>query len=460
VTLRTYAQLIAALGLLTIVPAAVEAANGHQDNAVTTSAAVASTGGSNGTAVTNAGQQTPPGQQLPTNLVAPGITGTAAIGKVLTASSGSWDGNSLTYTFQWQRCATDGTGCGPIASAVGSTYTVSSADVGRTLRVAVTATNHNGSATASSAPTTVAAPPPAPAPTTTTTTTTTTTSSAGGTVMFDGRAKNMSTLYSYESTPGSLSTLQQAQVPALWDCLCYMDNSISLAADATFGKVFHTVVGPGDRNPWNTGAPTNDAAAQLSKRKSTDLGKWNWYAFAVTIPSGGWSNPDWATIVSLNYETISADQDSIVIYPSSTGPQYWLYQNTGLLTKNSGGFYQGSTSGRIAQIAPVVYGQTLEFVVGLKNATDNTGAVEIYTRSPGGAWQHPVERLNTPTLAYGTTSYTTCDAQMSQCTTNLDKVGLYYGYWNTATTSFPTETINVSGLSRASDLATAQSLLP
>jgi hypothetical protein len=268
----------------------------------------------------------------------------------------------------------------------------------------------------------------------------------------------MTALSSYETTPGSLSTLQQAQSPGLWDCLCYMNNAITLASDSTFGKVFHTVVGPGDRNPWNTAAPSYVAAAQISKGRSNDLGKWNWFAFAVTIPSG-WANPDWASIVSLNYETISADQDSIVVYPSSNGPVFWLYQNTGLLT-NSGGFYKGAVSGAVAKIAPVVYGQKLEFVVGIKGATDNTGAVEVYTRVPGGAWQHQVDRQNTPTLAYGTTSYRTCDAQLSQCPNVLDKTGLYYGYWNTSTTSFPKETVDISGLSRASSLATAQSLLP
>jgi hypothetical protein len=237
-----------------------------------------------------------------------------------------------------------------------------------------------------------------------------------------------------------------------------MNNAMSLQADSTFGKVFHTVVGPGDRNPWNTGAPTNDAAAQLSKGRPNDLGKWDWFAFAVNIPST-WANPDWATIVSLNYETIQADQDSIVVYPTSTGPAYYLYQNAGLLTKNSNGFYAGTVSGAV-KIAPVTYGQTAEFVVGLKNATDNTGAVEVYMRTPGGTWQHPLEKLNVPTLAYGSTSYTTCDAQLSQCPNVLDKLGLYYGYWNASTTSFPTETINISGLSRTSTLASAQALLP
>src|SRR5579859_6555473 len=74
VKLRTWAQLLAALGLLTVVPAAVDASNGNQDppgnshapgqqdstSTVASAATVAST-------ATTAGQQVPPGQQVPTN---------------------------------------------------------------------------------------------------------------------------------------------------------------------------------------------------------------------------------------------------------------------------------------------------------------------------------------------------------------------------------------------------------
>jgi hypothetical protein len=90
----------------------------------------------------------------PTNTAPPTITGTAQDGQLLTAGTGSWNGaQPITYTYQWQRCDSTGNNCNPISGATGSTYTATSADVGNTLKVKVTATNSVGSSSASSAAT-------------------------------------------------------------------------------------------------------------------------------------------------------------------------------------------------------------------------------------------------------------------------------------------------------------------
>jgi hypothetical protein len=482
VTLRTFLQLIAALGLLTLVPAVVEAANSHQDQAVTTSAAVASTGVTNGTAVTNAGQQTPPGQQLPTNLVAPGITGTAAIGKVLTASSGSWDGNGLTYTFQWQRCATDGTGCGPIASAVGSTYTVTSADVGHTLRAAVTATNHNGSTTASSAATAVAAPPPAPAPSTTTTTTTTatttpptttttkttttttttTTTPSSGTVYFDGRAKNMTSLYSYESTAGDLSTLKQGQSPQLWSGLNFLNNDIQLASDSRYGQVYSIRTGYDSHTPYYT--PTDGRSSEVSRGRPMVLGSWDWYADAFKVKSG-WSQPAWADLFQFGYPTLSSPPLSINIdRPSDGVPRFQIYENAGLLANNGSGFYKGPQFGN-TNIVAVPFDTWVEIIVGVKWATSSTGEIHVYYRIPSqsSAWQNPINKTGIPTEQYGTTPSGSVNSTFTNSSGGainvLDHGGLYFGY-SSMPSSFPTNYVSQSGLTRSSSLATAQSTFP
>ena len=57
----------------------------------------------------------------------------------------------------------NGGGCGNIGGATDNDYTLTSADVGRTVRVVVTASNAAGSATAASSPTAVVAAPQAPA---------------------------------------------------------------------------------------------------------------------------------------------------------------------------------------------------------------------------------------------------------------------------------------------------------
>jgi hypothetical protein len=89
----------------------------------------------------------------PTNTSPPTISGTAQQGQMLTAGTGSWTGNPTSFGFQWQRCNALGASCVDIPGATGGTYVVGSGDVGSTLRVAVTATNAVGSATAVSQPT-------------------------------------------------------------------------------------------------------------------------------------------------------------------------------------------------------------------------------------------------------------------------------------------------------------------
>ena len=102
----------------------------------------------------------------PMNTAAPKITGNSAQeGQTLSASQGSWtSASTVTYDYQWRRCDKAGNGCSSISGADTSTYQVRAADVGHTLRVRVTASNNDGSATATSSETAVirsdAAPPP------------------------------------------------------------------------------------------------------------------------------------------------------------------------------------------------------------------------------------------------------------------------------------------------------------
>ncbi len=91
----------------------------------------------------------------------PAITGTAVEGQRLEASSGVWTGNPTSYSYQWQDC-TLALLCTNIGGANSARYTGSAGDVGRQLRVVVTATNAAGSTPAASAATaTVSAAPPA-----------------------------------------------------------------------------------------------------------------------------------------------------------------------------------------------------------------------------------------------------------------------------------------------------------
>jgi hypothetical protein len=93
----------------------------------------------------------------PIDVQLPAIAGTPAQGQTVTASTGVWVGKPTTFAYQWQRCDTGGGSCVPVDGAVSSTYAVTSADAGMTLRVAVTATNASGSSTVLSAQTAVVA---------------------------------------------------------------------------------------------------------------------------------------------------------------------------------------------------------------------------------------------------------------------------------------------------------------
>jgi hypothetical protein len=91
----------------------------------------------------------------PVNTLPPDISGTPQAGQTLSATTGNWSGTQpIEYAFQWRRCGASGGNCADVPGATTSTYAATSADVGASLRVAVTATNSAGSATAVSAATT------------------------------------------------------------------------------------------------------------------------------------------------------------------------------------------------------------------------------------------------------------------------------------------------------------------
>ena len=99
----------------------------------------------------------------PANTAPPTITGTPTVGQTLTAENGTWTNSPTTFTYQWLRCNAGGNACVSIANATQKTYVLTAADAGRTLRVRVTATNADGSASAQSAETATVAEAASPA---------------------------------------------------------------------------------------------------------------------------------------------------------------------------------------------------------------------------------------------------------------------------------------------------------
>jgi hypothetical protein len=95
----------------------------------------------------------------PVNTQPPEVSGTTAAGSTLSASSGNWRGSTpMSLAYEWRRC--NGGVCSSVAGANGTGYILTSADLGATLEVSVTASNRAGSATATSTETAVVTAPP------------------------------------------------------------------------------------------------------------------------------------------------------------------------------------------------------------------------------------------------------------------------------------------------------------
>ena len=109
-----------------------------------------------------AGNGTAATQTAPSNQQRPTLSGTPVVGQHLTANAGTWRGTQpISYVYRFQRCDRNGGNCYTGGSTTQRTYLITADDLGKTVRVRVTATNRDGSTSASSAPTLIqgTAPP-------------------------------------------------------------------------------------------------------------------------------------------------------------------------------------------------------------------------------------------------------------------------------------------------------------
>ena len=108
----------------------------------------------------------PPPPPVPVNTVLRVVSGSAQVGAIVSASTGTWSNTPTSYGYQWQRCDAGGGSCADLVGATSASYAVVAGDAGSTLRVVVIASNAGGpSAPAPSVVTAVVTvPPPPPVP--------------------------------------------------------------------------------------------------------------------------------------------------------------------------------------------------------------------------------------------------------------------------------------------------------
>ena len=282
-----------------------------------------------------------------------------------------------------------------------------------------------------------------------------------GTVLFNGRATHMGQLFSYETSAGNVSTLVQGQTPKLWDGLGFLNNDIQVIPDSRYGHVYSIRAGVGSHNPYYDPGP-GVAASELTRARPNDLGKWDWFSGGFRI-NGGLTGPGWTMLYQLGYPSLGSPPLALDLVKRSGRLYYGLFRNAGLLTKRANGFYQGSSFEDKA-LVPVPYGKWVDFIIGVKWATGNTGDLRVYARVEGKrGYALLVKRSRTPTWQYGTTPAGSINADGVKSSGEparvLDKGGLYFGYWDGRTT-FPTESILETGMTRSSTYHAAASTLP
>jgi hypothetical protein len=115
--------------------------------------------------VVYAGMSVAAPRTAPSNVSPPTIDGRAQEGQTLIANAGTWKGTQpISYSARWLRCDVGGGSCAFVSTPNQATYKLAAADVGHTIRVAVTASNADGQATARSRPTATVRPAPENAP--------------------------------------------------------------------------------------------------------------------------------------------------------------------------------------------------------------------------------------------------------------------------------------------------------
>ncbi|MDA0163936.1 hypothetical protein OM076_26935 [Solirubrobacter ginsenosidimutans] len=252
----------------------------------------------------------------PVNSVAPPVTGTAARGSILTAATGTWSAAGNTYKYQWQKDA--GSGFANITGATAATYAVALADEGAKLRVNVTATNVDGTATASSDATdTVAKALPVntsvPAPTGTAARASVLTAAPG---VWAGVGNTYK--YQWQKDAGS-GYANITGATAVTYTLALADEGAKIRVNVTATNVDGTATAPSEEvgpiakaMPANTAVPVIGGVAKRANTLTTTAGTWSGPGNAYTYQ---WQRDEGSGFADIT----GATKSSYLLVPADTG---------------------------------------------------------------------------------------------------------------------------------------------
>jgi hypothetical protein len=223
----------------------------------------------------------------PANTALPTVSGSAAQSAKLSATTGTWTGGSITYSYQWTRCDSSGQSCATIAGATAQTYVLTSDDVGSTIRVRVIATNTDGQATATSAATSVVVSSAGPAPVNTAVPTISGTASFGSTLTASSGTwtGTPTPTYTYQwdqcdasgqscsGIPGATGTSYTTQAGDVGATLMVIVTATNSSGSGQAQSAVTPIVGAGG-GPTNSTLPAISGSAQVGSTLTVSNGTW------------------------------------------------------------------------------------------------------------------------------------------------------------------------------------------
>ncbi len=224
----------------------------------------------------------------PANTAAPVVTGSPAQGQTLSTSNGTWSNSPENYSYAWQDCDSSGANCTDISNASATTYTLTSTDVGHTIRSVVTASNAGGANSASSAQTAAVTSATPAAPTNTAVPAISGTAQQGQTLTASsGSWSGSPTSYGYQwqdcssstsctnisGATSSSYTLQSSDVGKTVDVVVTATNAGG-SKSATSAQTA-AVASATPAAPANTAVPAVSGTAQQGDTLTTSNGSWS-----------------------------------------------------------------------------------------------------------------------------------------------------------------------------------------